>query len=75
METSVLLPTTLNSPDKEITSRTLKIQQMIRTTRWDCTKVPEIRISGAWLEKFGFHYGQHIEVYTMEGKLVLIPKK
>ncbi|MET0465836.1 MAG: SymE family type I addiction module toxin [Chitinophagaceae bacterium] len=74
MKTSTLLPVALNCPDKETTSRTLKVQQLIRSTRWDHTKVPEIRLSGAWLEKFGFYSGQHIEVYTMQGKLVLMPK-
>jgi hypothetical protein len=75
METSALPPPALNYLDKERVSRTLKVQQLIRTTRWDCTKVPEIRISGAWLEKFGFYSGQHVEVYTMQGKLVLMPKE
>jgi toxic protein SymE len=74
METSASIPLSISYQDKETFSRTLKVQRLIRTTRWDCTKVPEIRLSGAWLEQLGFHYGQQIEVHTMQGKLVLIPK-
>ena len=74
METSAGIPKSFSYSEKETTSRTLKVQQQIRTTRWDCTKVPEIRLSGAWLEQLGFHYGQHIEVHMMQGRLILIPK-
>ncbi|RYG41579.1 MAG: type I addiction module toxin, SymE family [Chitinophagaceae bacterium] len=49
----------------------LKIQPLIRCTRWESTTVPEIRLSGAWLEKLGFNCGERVEVRMSEGKLVI----
>lgn len=54
-------------------TRTLKIQPLIRVNRWDSVTVPEIRLSGAWLEKAGFHYGDHVQVKMSDGILVLTP--
>lgn len=61
------------TPGKKNT-RTLKIQPLIRVQRWsDDTIVPEIRLSGAWLQKLGFCYGGKVEVRMSAGKLVLTP--
>ncbi len=53
--------------------RTLKIHPLIRVNRREDITVPEIRLSGAWLEKFGFHHGHRVEVKMTEGMLVLTP--
>lgn len=54
--------------------RTLKIQPLIRVQRWsDDITVPEIRLSGAWLQKLGFCYGGKVEVRMSAGKLVITP--
>ena len=54
-------------------SKTLKIQPLIRVNRWVNTTVPEIRLSGAWLEKFGFHPEHRVLVKMTAGMLVLTP--
>lgn len=34
-------------------------------------RVPELRLSGIWLEKLGFDIGRTIEITPSEGKLVI----
>ena len=61
------------TPEKQKV-RILKIQPLIRVQRWsDDTIVPEIRLSGAWLQKLGFCYGGKVEVNVSMGKLVITP--
>lgn len=40
--------------------------------RYDGRKrVPELRLSGIWLEKLGFDIGRTIEITPSEGKLII----
>ena len=34
--------------------------------------VPALRISGLWLEDYGFHKGDKVSVHCEEGKLVIV---
>ena len=48
--------------------RSLKIQPKFRTNTYNIKDVPEIRMSGNWLEKLGFLHGKRgnylVEVYA-----------
>jgi len=69
------LPAIAVCPDAgEQKPRTLTIQPLVRVQRWsDDIIVPEIRLSGAWLQKLGFNYGEKVEVRMSMGKLVITP--
>lgn len=79
METGVLINQALQAiamqPESEEQKiKTLKIQPLVRVHRWsDDTIVPEIRLSGAWLQKLGFCYGGKVEVRMRAGILVITP--
>ncbi|MGN6291521.1 MAG: SymE family type I addiction module toxin [Chitinophagaceae bacterium] len=79
METGVLLSQAfqaiaMQSEAQEQKIKTLKIQPLVRVHRWsDNTTVPEIRLSGAWLQKLGFCYGEKVEVRMSAGILVITP--
>lgn len=58
--------------NKERSIRTLKIQPRIRTRKWEePVSFPEIKLSGSWLEKLGFHYGKTVCVTSVEGMLII----
>ncbi|HEX2848066.1 MAG TPA: SymE family type I addiction module toxin [Chitinophagaceae bacterium] len=79
MEKGVLISQALQaiamqSESEEQKIKTLKIQPLVRVHRWsDDTMVPEIRLSGAWLQKLGFCYGEKVEVRMSAGILVITP--
>ena len=52
--------------------RELKIGYRVRTNVFRKLKlVPEIKLAGNWLEKAGFAYGDDIEVFVEQGKIVI----
>lgn len=64
----------MQSEAEEQKIKTLKIQPLVRVHRWsDDIIVPEIRLSGAWLQKLGFCYGAKVEVRMSAGILVITP--
>jgi len=79
METGVRISEALQaiaiqSETEEQKIKTLKIQPLVRVQRWsDDIIVPEIRLSGAWLQKLGFCYGEKVEVRMSSGILVITP--
>lgn len=36
--------------------------------------VPELKISGLWLEAMGFHAGQMVEITVHQGELIIKPQ-
>jgi hypothetical protein len=51
--------------------RSLKIQPRFRTNTYNIKDVPEIRMSGNWLEKLGFLHGKRVLVTTMNELLII----
>jgi len=40
--------------------------------RWrDCATVPDLRLSGHWLQRAGFDLGQHYEIEVRAGRLTI----
>lgn len=75
VQTNKALPAIAIQPaPEEQKARVLTIQPHVRVQRWsDDIIVPEIRLSGAWLQKLGFCYGGKVEVRVSMGKLVITP--
>jgi len=66
----------MQTPEKKTKSkrpevRSLKIQPQIRFNRWTTSKVPEIKLSGNWLEKLGFIPEQRVSITTMNKLLII----
>jgi hypothetical protein len=51
--------------------RSLKIQPQIRINRWSRKTVPEIKLSGEWLNNLGFLPEQRVIVTTMNKLLII----
>jgi len=51
--------------------RSLKIQPHFRENRYSIVDVPEIRLSGNWLDKLGFHKGRRVVITTMNELLIV----
>ena len=45
------------------------LQRKYRALTYSQKWVPELRISGIWLEKQGFHPGQLVEITSIHGEL------
>ena len=56
-------------------NRNLKIQPRCRLNQFSKTVFPEIRLSGNWLEKIGFHSGMKIAVKGKSGVIEIRPQK
>lgn len=52
--------------------RKLKIYTKFRNRTYDNTTIPEIRLEGKWLEKFGFKQGQQIVIQPETNKLTIM---
>ncbi len=52
--------------------RKQKIYTKFRTRTYDNTTIPEIRLEGKWLEKFGFKQGQQIVTQPETNKLTIM---
>ena len=55
--------------------RILKIQPKYRTNRWGTSIVPELKLSGKWLEDLGFKKESRVEVHTSEKLIVIRPEE
>jgi hypothetical protein len=56
-------------------TKTIKLQPKLRQLA-DCTKiVPELKISGVWLEEIGFKAGQKVSITTGKKELIIRPSK
>ena len=51
--------------------RSLKINKRFRATRYSSKQVPEIKLSGNWLEKNGFEKGKRVSVIIMD-KVIIV---
>jgi hypothetical protein len=56
-------------------TKTIKLQPKLRQLA-DSTKiVPELKISGVWLEKIGFKAGATVHITVKEKQLIIGPEK
>ena len=55
--------------------RSLKIQPKYRTNRWGTSIVPELKLSGKWLENLGFEKESRVEVHTSKGLIIIRPEE
>ena len=51
--------------------RSIKIQPRFRENRYSTVNVPEIRMSGNWLQKLGFSKGRRVVITTMNELLIV----
>ena len=56
-------------------TRTLKIQPKHRFNRWSTSIVPELILSGKWLEQLGFEAESRVTIYTSEELIVIRPQE
>lgn len=65
----------MRTPRKQLNRRpevrSLKIQPKRRSNKYSEIDVPEIKLSGSWLEKLGFAHGQRVLITTMDRLLVI----
>ena len=50
----------------------LKVSGIFRDNKNNSNQIPEIRISGLWLEKAGFAYGKKIATIIDQGMLTIV---
>ena len=60
----------VNQPE----SRSLKIQQKHRSSRYSSSVVPELTLRGKWLEKLGFERDSRVVLETSKGMIVIRPE-
>jgi hypothetical protein len=56
---------------KRLEVRSLKIQPHFRVNKESTKQVPEIKLSGNWLEKLGFIPEERASITTMTGLLII----
>jgi hypothetical protein len=54
-------------------SKRVKLQPKYRQLAYSTKIVPELKISGVWLEKLGFEAGQTVSITTRNQKLIIKP--
>ena len=54
-------------------SKEIKLQPKHRTLASGYKIVPELKISGIWLEEQGFYAGQTVEITMTENQLIIKP--
>ncbi len=54
-------------------TKRIKIQPKAVLRKWDRINVPEIRLSGKWLEEIGFHYNRHVRIDYEKNKITIRP--
>lgn len=57
--------------ENEEQSRILKIQPQLRENRWNKVLIPEIKLSGIWLNDLGFTPARHVTVIAKH-KVIII---
>ncbi len=55
--------------------KSVKLQPRFRALVFGQKIVPELKISGVWLEAQGFHAGQTVEITIHQGELIIRPKR
>lgn len=55
--------------------RNAKLQQKYRSLSYGERTVPELRLSGLWLEEQGFKAGVSVDIRVSKGKLIITPKR
>lgn len=55
--------------------RNAKLQQKYRSLSYGERTVPELRLSGLWLEEQGFRAGVSVDIKVSRGKLIITPKR
>jgi len=55
--------------------RNAKLQQKYRSLTYSEQIVPELRLSGLWLQEQGFRAGVSVEIRVSKGKLIITPKR
>jgi hypothetical protein len=55
--------------------RSLKVQSKFRRNRYDNCYVPEIKLCGNWLEKFGFNAEDRVQITAMNRVIVITIEK
>jgi toxic protein SymE len=71
---SLLMQTAQNDNSKHNNDQQVKMMKVYSVYRDNINhsfRVPEIKISGKWLEKLGFNYGKKIMVTVSEGSLTI----
>lgn len=58
---------------KAKTTRQIKLQPQYRTLTYNDKIVPQLRISGVWLEKVGFRADEHVIITVEHEKLTIEP--
>ena len=56
-------------------SRKVKLQPKLRQLAYSEKVVPELKISGIWLEKIGFKAGETVNITVREKQLIIEPFK
>lgn len=54
-------------------TRKLKIQEKYVDLMYRTKKVPQLILSGLWLEDYGFNKGEMVEIAMSEGMLIIKP--
>jgi len=54
--------------------RNAKLQQKYRSLAYGEQQVPELRLSGLWLEAEGFKAGISVDIEVSKGRLIITPK-
>lgn len=49
----------------------IKVRGQLRKLTWSEKWVPELHMSGVWLEKAGFEIGQVVEIEIRENQLIM----
>lgn len=55
--------------------RNAKLQQRYRSLSCGERTVPELRLSGVWLEEQGFRAGVSVDIRVSRGRLVITPRR
>lgn len=63
-----------NKSPKRPEVRSLKVQPKHRTNRWSKSIVPELILSGKWLEELGFKKESRVVVHTSKELIVIRPE-
>ncbi|MFC7526261.1 SymE family type I addiction module toxin [Parapedobacter sp. GCM10030251] len=56
-------------------TRNAKLQPKYRYLSSGTRRVPELRISGVWLEASGFAMGRTVSIEVSEGRLIITPAR
>jgi hypothetical protein len=56
-------------------TKTIKLQPKLRQLANSTKIVPELKISGVWLEKIGFKAGATVDITAREKQLIIEPGK